>query len=311
MSEENRAQKAGAEDRKVSAAGLFHLAVVYVVWSSTYLAIRLTVQPGAGFPPFMMGLMRAAVSAAILLVWARLRGERLRLTKEEWMVLGISGLLLWTGGNGLVTWAEQRTESGFTALILASTPIWVAVLEGLLDRRPPSKLVAASLLLGIVGIGVLSFPEIKSGGAADLYAILGLAGAVTTWGVGSVLQSRRAVDVPVRVSAGYQMAAGTVGFAVLTRLMGEPLPTPTTEAWLAWGYLVVIGGVLAFTSYVSVLRMLPMKLVMTYAYVNPVLAVALGWVVLGEEITGWTVAGSALVLLGVAGVFRERYRDKG
>lgn len=301
------AQEALSPNRKMSAAGLAHLAVIYIVWSSTYLAIRLTVQPGAGFPPFMMGLMRVTVSAAILLVWARFRGERLRLTKEEWLVLGASGVLLWTGGNGLVAWAEQRMESGLTALILGSTPITVALLEGLIDREAPSKTIMVSLLLGLMGVGVLSYPEIQSGGSADLYGILALVGALVSWGIGTVLQSRRAVDVSVRVSAGYQMAAGGAGFVVLSGLMGEPLPTPTTEAWLAWGYLVVIGGVVAFTSYVSAIRMLPMKVVMTYAYVNPVLAVLLGWLVLGEVITAWTVGGSVLVLLGVAGVYRERF----
>lgn len=303
----NGTQKAHTPAGSISAAGLVHLAVVYVVWSSTYLAIRMTVQPGAGFPPFMMGLMRVVASAVILLGWARLRGERLRLRREEGLVLGISGVLLWTGGNGLVSWAEQRMASGLTALILGSTPIAVALLEGFIDRKAPSKNTVVSLLLGVAGVGLLAYPQIKNGAEADLVAILALAGALLSWGSGSVLQSRRPVEVSARVSAGYQMAAGGIGFIFISSSIGEPLPTPTLEAWLAWGYLVVIGGVLAFTSYVSALRMLPMKVVMTYAYVNPVLAVVLGWAVLGEAITAWTVGGSLLVLIGVAGVFRERY----
>ena len=105
------------------------------------------------------------------------------------------------------------------------------------------------------------------------------------------------------------MAAGGVGFVILLLLFREPTPTPTTEAWLAWGYLVLFGAVLAFTSYVTALRMLPTKIVMTYAYVNPVLAVFLGWIVLREGITVWTVLGIVLVLSGVAGVFRERHQE--
>jgi drug/metabolite transporter (DMT)-like permease len=102
------------------------------------------------------------------------------------------------------------------------------------------------------------------------------------------------------------MIFGAIGFAAVILLVKEPLPTPTTEAWLAWLYLLVFGSLFAFTSYVIALRLLPTRIVMTYAYVNPVLAVVLGWIVLGEQITWWTVAGTALVLLGVAGVFRER-----
>jgi drug/metabolite transporter (DMT)-like permease len=107
------------------------------------------------------------------------------------------------------------------------------------------------------------------------------------------------------------MLFGAVGFFILVLLTKEPLPTPTTEAWLAWGYLVLIGGVLAFTSYVTALRLLPTNIVMTYAYVNPVLAVILGWWILGESITIWMIAGTSLVLVGVAGVFRDRYSKAG
>jgi drug/metabolite transporter (DMT)-like permease len=102
------------------------------------------------------------------------------------------------------------------------------------------------------------------------------------------------------------MAFGAIGFAIVALLLKEPLPTPTQEAWIAWGYLVIFGSLFAFTAYVTALRLLPTRIVMTYAYVNPVLAVLLGYLVLGESITVWTVAGTALVLLGVAGVFRER-----
>lgn len=127
-----------------------------------------------------------------------------------------------------------------------------------------------------------------------------------TWGAGTIIQSRKPVELASRVSAGYQMLFGGVGFFILVLLTKEPIPTPTTEAWLAWGYLVLVGGVLAFTSYVTALRLLPTKIVMTYTYVNPVFAVILGWWILGESITVWTFAGTALVLVSVAGVFRDR-----
>lgn len=286
--------------------GLANLLVVYIVWSSTYLAIRFAVREGAGFPPFMMGLMRAAVAAVVLLAWARLRGERLRLTRAEVVTLSLSGLLLWVGGNGLVTFAEQRTASGLAALLVAASPIWAAIFEAVIDRKWPSGQLTFSLLVGFGGIALLTAPELLTGVHADTIAILALIGAPATWAAGSVLQARRPTALPSRISSGYQMAFGAVGFAIVSLLMGEPLPTPTTEAWIAWIYLAIVGSIFAFTAYVTALKLLPTRVVMTYAYVNPVLAVILGAVILSEQITVWTLVGSVFVLLGVAGVFRER-----
>ena len=295
--------------RSVTPTGLAHLGVVYVVWSSTYLAIRIAVREGSGFPPFTMALMRVAAAGAIMFIWAWLSKKRIELDRREALILGLSGLLLWTGGNGLVTWAEQRAESGLTAIILASLTIWVAIIEAVIDRRLPSKLLAGSLLVGLSGIAVLTYPTMQSGVRADMLSLLALIGATISWGIGTMLQTRNHVNVSARVSSAYQMVAGGVGFAILLFLFDEPTPTPTTEAWLAWGYLVLFGAVLAFTSYVTALRMLPTKIVMTYAYVNPVLAVFLGWIILSEAITTWTVLGTILVLVGVAGVFRERFQE--
>src|SRR5690606_20576573 len=119
-------------------AGLANLAVVYLVWSSTYLAIRIAVREGAGFPPFTMGLMRAALGGALLILWAYLQKQRVRITRREMLVLFASGTLLWMLGNGLVAFAEQRTASGLAALLLAATPIWTALIEAIWDRKLPS-----------------------------------------------------------------------------------------------------------------------------------------------------------------------------
>ena len=112
------------------------------------------------------------------------------------------------------------------------------------------------------------------------------------------------------VSSTYQMLAGGLGFIIMAYLNNEPFPQPTTEAWLAWAYLVVFGSILAFTAYVTALKTLPINIVMTYTYVNPVIAVLLGWLILDEQVTWWTFGGMAFVLLGVAGVFRQRYGKK-
>jgi drug/metabolite transporter (DMT)-like permease len=293
-------------NKALDPAGLGHLLVVYIVWSSTYLAIRLAVREGAGFPPFTLGYLRALPAGLILLAWGWLRHQRLRISWREAGLLAFSGTLLWLGGNGLVTFAEQRAESGLAALMVAATPIWTAIIDAILDREWPSWQLTAALLVGFGGIGVLTLPQISGGVEADMIAMAALIAASILWAIGSVGQARLPVDLSARVSAGYQMVFGAAGFMLVAALMAEPAPSPTNEAWLAYTYLVLVGSVLAFTSYVTALRVLPTRIVMTYAYINPVLAVLLGWMVLGETITLWTVGGSLLVLVGVAGVFRGR-----
>jgi drug/metabolite transporter (DMT)-like permease len=294
------------DNSKLDRSGLLHLFVVYILWSTTYLAIRIAVREGAGFPPFTMGMMRASTAGLILLLWSWLRRENIYPKKEEWAVLAASGVLLWLGGNGLVTFAEQRAESGLAALMVASMPIWSALIEAVVDRRWPSRQFAIPLLIGFSGILVLSVPSLGSGNRADTIALIALIVATITWAIGSVLQARKKVNLKPQVSAAFQMLFGALGFAIVVQLVGEPLPNPTGEAWAAWVYLVVFGSIIAFSSYVTALNKLPTRIVMTYSYVNPVLAVFLGWLILDEAVTGWTIAGSVLVLLGVTGVFRAR-----
>jgi drug/metabolite transporter (DMT)-like permease len=290
--------------------GLINLLVVYIVWGSTYLAIRVAVKEDGGFSPFLMGLTRVVAGGSLLLLWGLLRGERLHPTREEVITLVGSGLLLWVGGNGMVVWAEQRAESGLASLIIAATPIWVAIIEAIVDRRLPSWRLAAALLIGFSGIAFLSVPNLQGGFNADALSIVALLLAGLSWGAGSVLQSRRPTGFGSVVNAGYQHIAGALGFTVLVLVAGETWTMPDATAWLAWGYLVILGSLLAFTAYIRAIKLLPMKIVATYAYVNPVIAVFLGWLVLEETVTTWMLGGASLVLLGVAGVFRERSRSK-
>ena len=290
----------------LSSAGLLNLSIVYVAWGSTYLAIRVAVGPGAGFPPFTLGAMRVIVAGAVLFLWAMLTRRGLRLPRRELAVLAASGLLLWLGGNGLVVWAEQRADSGLAALLVATAPLWAALSEGLLDRRLPSRLLLGSLALGLAGTGLLSAPVLTSGLRADLLTIAALILAPLLWSLGAVFQRRHARTESGRVRSAYQHLFGAVGFVLLVQLAGEPAPTPTPEAWVAWGYLVVFGSIFGFTAFIRAIKLLPMSVAMTYAYVNPIIAVALGAVILKEPITVWTLAGAALILLGVAGVFQDR-----
>lgn len=216
---------------------------------------------------------------------------------------------MWPVANGLVNWSEQHADSGIAALTVASAPIWSALIEAILDRRAPSGRLILSLFIGFAGIGLLSAPALLQGATADVLAILALLFASFCWTGGSILQSRRQVGLSPRVSSGYQHLIGGVGFSLIVMLLREPRPTPTTDAWLAWGFLVVFGSFIAFTAFVEALQRLPIRVTMTYAFVNPVFAVILGALILSETISFWTIGGAIFVLLGVAGVFRDRYLE--
>lgn len=290
--------------------GLFHLVVVYIVWGSTYLAIRIAVREGAGFPPFTMAAMRVGLASGILLLWGLSLKSRFRMSRRLIGLLAVSAILLWVGGNGMVVWAEQTVDSGYAALLVASMPLWVSIIEAVVDRRRPTSRLLAALLVGLAGVGVLNGPVIMSGHIGSLMGAAALIFAAMSWGLGSVIQRHNPVPVGPEVSSGYQQVIGCVGLLVMALVTGEPRPTPTAEAWTAWGYLVLFGSVFAFTSFVKALQLLPTKIVMTYAYVNPVIAVFLGWIILGEPVTVWTIGGTVLVVLGVMGVFHERRRER-
>jgi drug/metabolite transporter (DMT)-like permease len=290
----------------MSLKGLFHLIVIYIVWGSTYLAIRIAVKEGAGFPPFTMAGTRVICAAAILLLWARLAGARIRITRKEATILIAAGVLLWLGGNGLVAWAEQRADSGYAALLVGTMPLSVAIMESLIDRRKPTFRLIGALLVGLAGLAVLNGPLLMEGAIEDLYAAIALISATIFWGYGSIMQRRNPVKVSSEVHSGYQQLFGGMALLIAALLAREPVPTPTPQAWGAWSYLILFGSVFAFTSFVRALRLLPTNIVMTYAYVNPVVAVFLGWLILREPVTWWTLGGTVLIVLGVAGVFHER-----
>ncbi len=297
-------------ERSIEARGFINLFIVYIVWGSTYLAIRVAVRPGSGIPPFTLGMVRILIAGILMLLISSFRRSSMRPTRKELVVLACSGVLLWTGGNGMLNWAEQRIDSSLAALLIATVPLWMVLMESILDRKKPSSGLVLSLIVGFAGIALLSATTLQTGDKGDIVSLLALVLASISWTLGSLLQSRMPVSLSIEVSAGYQQIFGGLGFVVLVLLTGEPRPTPTTDAWLAWGYLIFVGSLIGFTAYVRILQLLPMSVAMTYAYVNPVVALFLGAVILSEPLHITTLAGAALVLLGVAGVFRERSRLK-
>jgi drug/metabolite transporter (DMT)-like permease len=294
-------------DKQLSFTALVPVFIVYLAWGATYLAIRFGVREGSGFPPFSFASLRYLSAGGLLWLWSVLRRRRITPTKAEWSTLALSGLLMLVGGNGMVTWAEQQADSSLAALLVAAVPIWAILIEAVLNKRIPSLRLLAAVLVGFSGIALLAVPGMMKGVRAEVLSIGALLIAGFSWALGSVRQVRKPVSLDPAMNSGYQMLIGGVGLFLLSRLVGEPLPTPTGESWLALVFLALVGSVLAFTAYVTALKSLPIQIVMTYTYVNPVIAVLLGWMILGEQITAWTLGGMALVLLGVVGVFRERY----
>jgi drug/metabolite transporter (DMT)-like permease len=294
----------------VNVRGLAHLLVVYVVWGSTYLAIRIAVREGSGFPPFYMAGTRIIIASCILFLLCKARGKSLKPTRRDWYVFAASGVLLWFGGNGLVSWAEMRAASGYAAILVGSQPLWTMFLESVIDRRRPTWRMIAALVLGLAGIIVLNFPVLQNPTRDQVAPAIALCIAVMLWGTGMILQKRKPVSLSGEANSAYQLLFGAGALLLAAVITREPWPTPTTEALLAWAYLIVFGSVIAFTSFVKVLQMLPMSIVTTYGYVNPVIAVLLGAIFISEPITRYTVAGSALTLLGVAGVFHEQQHRK-
>ena len=293
-------------DTRYPIVGLLNLFVTYVVWGSTYLAIRVAVREGAGWGPFWLGATRVLVAAVFLFAFNALRGARLKPSRSELWILAVTGVMLWVGGNGAVNWAEQRIDSGLAALIVGTMPIWVALMESLIDRRRPSLLLSISLVVGFGGLVVLTYPMMEDGVRADAVGVIAVVFAAISWGFGSIVVNRRRLALDPIVISGWQQLAGGVGFAVIALAVSEPMPKPIPEAWGAWAYLVVFGSLLAYTCFVYALKLLPTTVVMTYAYVNPVIAVFLGWIILSEPITGYTVVGMVLIVAGVYGVFRDK-----
>ncbi|HEY0972609.1 MAG TPA: EamA family transporter [Gemmatimonadales bacterium] len=278
-------------------------AAVYVIWGSTYLAIRFAIET---LPPFMMAGVRFLVAGAILYGWSRLRGAA-RPSRANWVATAIVGGFLLLGGNGGVVWAEQRVESGIAALLVATLPLWMALLEWVgPDRRRPTGRTALGILLGLAGVAVLVGPEALLGGAAnvDPLGALVLVLASLAWAIGSLYSRRAPMPASPQIGSGMQMLAGGALLTLLGLTTGEgsgvELAAFSTTSLAALGYLITFGSLIGFSAYVWLLRVEPTSRVATYAYVNPVVAVALGWLLAGEAMTAQTAVAAAIIVGAVA-----------
>ncbi len=288
-------------------------ASIYVIWGSTYLAIRYAVET---IPPFIMGGVRFLISGAMLYLWARSRGAP-RPMRVHWRNAIIAGGFLLLGGNGAVVWAEQFVPSGLTALLVSILPFWLVIIEWIRPpRRRPSAAVLIGLVLGFVGIIVLVGPS-DVGGHGDvmpLGALVLILGSLS-WAIGSFWSRDAQLPESGLLTTGMEMIGGGVLLLVVGTLAGEfsHLDIRGISNASAFGllYLITFGSLVGFTSYIWLLDKVSPARLGTYAYVNPIVAVLLGWAIAGERLSIRTGVAAAIVICAVALITTARSTEAG
>lgn len=291
------------------------LLIVYVVWGSTYLAIAVVVET---LPPLLSAGVRFGVAGTFMIgalaAHARFRRrERLeRPTRAHWRSAFVIGALLLLGGNGGVVLAEQFIGSGVAAVLIATVPIWLAVFDAVLRRRRPSGLVIGGLVAGIAGVGILLAP-VEGIGAPDPLGVGLVMFAAISWAAGSLYARRAALPRSQLLGTGMEMLAGGIVLVVAGALIGEIGRTDVAafslRSLVALAYLAVFGSLVAFTAYSWLLANVPVSTVGTYAYVNPIVAVALGAVILSEPVTPRTLVATAIIIGAVVAMVSGRPRE--
>jgi drug/metabolite transporter (DMT)-like permease len=270
------------------------LATVYVVWGSTYFAIRVTDRT---MPPLLMSSVRFLVAGVALYAFAS-RG-RARPTWREWRAAATVGAALLLVGNGGVAWAETRLDSGLAALIVAIVPLWVAVLDRFLFGRRLSPVAILGLVVGFAGVALL----VRPGGGIDVVAALALIATTGTWAAGSLYARGAPLPESPLLSASMQMLCASVLLGIAGVAFGEGARVHAdafaAKPVIAWIYLVLVGSLVAFSAYGWLLKNVRISVVATYAFVNPVVAVALGAMFLGEQVTTATLVAGASIVVAV------------
>jgi drug/metabolite transporter (DMT)-like permease len=275
--------------------------LVYLFWGSTYLAIDLAVQ---SIPPALMCGVRFSIAGVVMLLGCAATGRRVRYSARQIALAAVVGILLLMGGNLTLSWAELSVPSGLAALIIAITPLWFLVLDSLLlGDHHISWRGKAGLALGMMGLLVLFWPELHSTstlGRRELWASLSLLGGSFSWALGSVLSKRWQSGMDVFNATGWQVTAAGAGNFLFAAVVGDF----SRVTWTARGlgavlYLVVCGSWIGYTAYIWLLEHVPTSKVSTYAYVNPLVAVFLGWLILHERVDRFILMGSVIVVVSV------------
>lgn len=281
------------------------LAAIYLLWGSTYLAIRFAVET---IPPFLMAGTRHLMAGVILFgfAWGK---RREKLAWRHWRSALIVGGLLLFGGNGLVSWAEQKVPSGIAALIVASVPLWMVLMHGVQERRRPARAVLAGVTLGLAGLGLLVLPGFfGAAGRIDPEGVGILIVATLAWSAGSLYSRRAPLPSSTLLGISMEMLCGGAILWIVGLASGQgaqlhwaDLTTRSVESLL---YLVVFGSLIGFSTYIWLLKVATPARVSTYAFVNPVVAVFLGWAFAGEIVTLRMVLAGVIVISAVALILR-------
>lgn len=281
---------------------LLAFAAIYLIWGSTYLGIRVAVQT---MPPFLMAGMRFAVAGVLIFGFLRFRGAAWP-TVKQWRDQLVIGIFILLGGNAVVSWAEQRTPSGITSLILGSSPLVMVLLEWIRPGgRKPTVSLIVGVAVGILGIVLLLGPDaIPEGYRPPAADIIALFVASTSWWIGSLYGKHVNTGTPLLMAAAMQMLAGSMCMLLTGFILGEGsalhFSSISLHSWLAFSYLVVAGSIVAFPVYVWLLEHSTPAKVSTYAYVNPVVAVFLGWAVIGEPLNFRIILAASVIIGAVA-----------
>ena len=290
-----------AKEHRATWKTLLAFAIIYFVWGSTFLAIRVGVHE---VPPLLFAAMRFLVAGVVLFLWMIAKGERLP-SGRQWASVILLAFLIFVVDYGLLFWAEQRVPSGIAAVMMATIPVFIALSEiAILGTQRLSIRLALALLIGIGGVVVLMSRSLNLGGAAiDTVGALALIGGSISWSVASVLTRKLPLPTSKVMSSGSQMLAGGVMLTLTTAAFGEfrdfhPAAV-SREAWFSLIYLIVFGSIVGFTAYVWLIHHESPTKVGTYAYVNPVVAVVVGYFLGGESLGLRTILGTLFVLVSV------------
>lgn len=292
----------GLLDHEPRWLGPLALGTIYVVWGSTYLAIRVMVED---IPPLIGAGARFLIAGAILYAWVAWRRPRAAraITRRQLLAAAVVGVLLMFGGNGMVTLAEKEVPSGLAALLIASEPLWVILLRGGVGRERVPGTTLLSVAIGFVGVALLVLPGERPEGAPLGWSLVVVLAALL-WASGSFAASRMDRPNDLLTTTAWQMLLGGGFMAAVGLAAGEGndlhLAEISLDAAASFFFLIFIGSIAAFTAYNWLLQHVAISTVSTYAFVNPVIAVLLGWAILSEEITIFVVAGSAVIVAAVA-----------
>jgi len=276
-------------------------AAVYFIWGSTYLGIRVAVET---IPPFTMAGSRALVAGTLLYLWSRSRGAE-KPKAIHWRGATVVGGFLLLGGNGLLSWAEQRVPSGVSALLIGSVPLWMVLLEWLWHSGPrPTVGIVFGLVVGFAGLGFLVAPgKLGNSSAVNLSGAGVLLLAAFFWAIGSLYSRRAPLPASKLLGAAMEMFGGGALLLIVGAAIGEwrhfEFAHVSVHSAIAWLYLSIIGSLVAFTAYVWLLKATTPARVSTYAYVNPVVAVFLGWAFANEPITTRTMSAALAIIVAV------------